>query len=279
MIVFDNVSKFYGEVLGVNRVTISIGPGITSLVGPNGSGKTTLMNLWRAPPPTEQRFDLRADAGRRATLPEDRLTSSAPTRAASRVGCRSPGSATAADAAPPRRASSVGMMGRPTGPGYSKGMKQRIKLAQSIAHDPEILVLDEPLNGLDPLARAETIDLFRTFARAGRFLVISSHVLHEVGPLRRRPDPRRHRRQARSGSDEMAEQPLKVLVLRPAVAPCAHLLGGPVVGAAGPDKRGVLVRTERKKFYLLLNRLAIEGWRSRSRMLPADGDVRQSTST
>jgi ABC-type dipeptide/oligopeptide/nickel transport system ATPase component len=64
--------------------------------------------------------------------------------------------------------------------GYSKGMRQRIKLAQAISHDPKILILDEPLNGLDPLVRAETIALFRDLAQAGRHVIISSHVLHEV---------------------------------------------------------------------------------------------------
>ena len=65
-------------------------------------------------------------------------------------------------------------------PGYSKGMRQRIRLAQAIAHDPRVLVLDEPLNGLDPLVRAETIALFRQFAAEGRHVIVSSHVLHEV---------------------------------------------------------------------------------------------------
>ena len=64
--------------------------------------------------------------------------------------------------------------------GYSKGMRQRIKLAQSIAHDPRVLVLDEPLNGLDPLVRAETIALFRELASEGRHVIVSSHILHEV---------------------------------------------------------------------------------------------------
>src|SRR5262249_49781070 len=64
--------------------------------------------------------------------------------------------------------------------GYSKGMRQRIKLAQAIAHDPRVLVLDEPLNGLDPLVRAETIKLFRQFASEGRHVIVSSHILHEV---------------------------------------------------------------------------------------------------
>src|SRR5213076_2577042 len=64
--------------------------------------------------------------------------------------------------------------------GYSKGMRQRVRLAQAVAHDPDVLVLDEPLNGLDPLVRAETIAMFREFAAQGRHVILSSHVLQEV---------------------------------------------------------------------------------------------------
>ena len=71
---------------------------------------------------------------------------------------------------------------RPVG-AYSKGMRQRIKLAQAIAHDPQVLVLDEPLNGLDPMARAETIALFREWGAEGRHVIVSSHILHEVDQI------------------------------------------------------------------------------------------------
>jgi ABC-2 type transport system ATP-binding protein len=192
-VVFENVSRFYGQVLGVNRINVSIPPGITSLVGPNGSGKTTLMNLMTGLvrptegdievlgiKPTDPRklFPLVGYATQFDSFPRgvtgwqfiysylrlfgyppkqcETLTSKAIERV--RLG----------DAANRRVA------------GYSKGMRQRIKLAQAIAHDPRVLVLDEPLNGLDPLVRAETIALFRQFASEGRHVIVSSHVLHEV---------------------------------------------------------------------------------------------------
>lgn len=192
-VIFDEVSRFYGEVLGVNRVTLSIGPGITSLVGPNGSGKTTLMNLMTGLiHPNHGRILVRGISPRD---PEALM--------------RITGYATQYDAAPRwatgftfvttglllfgwgraeaerkawRALERVGLTDAANRKvaGYSKGMRQRVRLAQAIAHDPEVLVLDEPLNGLDPLVRAETIALFRTWASEGRHVIISSHVLQEV---------------------------------------------------------------------------------------------------
>ena len=192
-ITFDNVSKFYGEVLGVNGVSLRIPPGITSLVGPNGSGKTTLMNLLAGL--------IHPDRGSilvRGLSPRD------PERL-----MRITGYATQYDAAPRGVTGyefvSTGLLlagfsgseaaeraeralarvrledaaGRKVA-AYSKGMRQRVRLAQAIAHEPDVLVLDEPLNGLDPLVRAETIALFREFAAAGRHVILSSHVLQEV---------------------------------------------------------------------------------------------------
>jgi ABC-2 type transport system ATP-binding protein len=192
-VTFDEVSKFYGEVLGVNRVTLNIPPGITSLVGPNGSGKTTLMNLMTGL--------IHPDNGRilmRGISPRDPETL-----------MRITGYATQYDTAPRwatgftfittglllfgyarseaeerawkalERVSLTDAANRKVA-GYSKGMRQRVRLAQAIAHDPQILVLDEPLNGLDPLVRAETIGLFRTWANEGKHVILSSHVLQEV---------------------------------------------------------------------------------------------------
>ncbi|MBV8808083.1 MAG: ABC transporter ATP-binding protein, partial [Acidobacteriaceae bacterium] len=192
-IVFDNVSKFYGDVLGVNRVILSIPPGITSLVGPNGSGKTTLMNLMTGlirpsrghirifdmtPDQPERLFRVVGYCSQFDALPKglsgyqfvysylmlfgyDATTCDELTwRAIDLVGLRE---------AAHRKAAA-----------YSKGMRQRIRLAQSLAHNPRVLILDEPLNGLDPLVRAETIALFRSLAKQGCHVLLSSHVLHEV---------------------------------------------------------------------------------------------------
>jgi len=192
-IVFDGVSRFYGEVLGVNRVTLRIPPGITSLVGPNGSGKPTLMNLMTGL--------IAPDSG---TISVCGISPRNPEDLMQRVGYAtqydsSPYGATGFDFV----STALLLAGRTAKDahelawkaieqvdltdaadrkiaGYSKGMRQRIRLAQAIAHDPEVLVLDEPLNGLDPLVRAETIALFERFSARGRHVVLSSHVLHEV---------------------------------------------------------------------------------------------------
>jgi ABC-2 type transport system ATP-binding protein len=190
---FDNVSKFYGEVLGVNDVSLRIPPGITSLVGPNGSGKTTLMNLMAGL--------IHPDRGAisvRGLSPRDperlmRITGyatqydSAP-RGVTGYEFVSTGLLLAgfsANEADERARAALAKVRLEEAAGrkvaaYSKGMRQRVRLAQAIAHDPEVLVLDEPLNGLDPLVRAETIALFRAFAAKGRHVILSSHVLQEV---------------------------------------------------------------------------------------------------
>ena len=192
-IVFEGVSKFYGEVLGVNRVSLRIPPGITSLVGPNGSGKTTLMNLMAGL--------IRADRGKitiRGLSPDDperlmRITGYATQYDAAPRGSTgfefvSTGlllaghSRAQADELAAKALERVGMgeASRRKVAAYSKGMRQRVRLAQAISGDPQVLILDEPLNGLDPLVRAETIALFRSFAQQGRHVVLSSHVLQEV---------------------------------------------------------------------------------------------------
>ncbi len=193
---FDNVSKFYGEVLGVNRVNIEIGPGITGLVGPNGAGKSTLMNLMTGLlQPTEGEVSVLG------------LSTKHPEQLFRKVGyCAQydafpPGMScyqfiysylrvhgyTSADAeqmawAAIDRVGLVEAGGRRLA-GFSKGMRQRARLAQAISHDPQVLVLDEPLNGLDPMARAEVTDIFKEMAAEGRHILISSHILHEVDVL------------------------------------------------------------------------------------------------
>src|ERR1700746_1517867 len=195
-IVFENVSKFYGEVLGVNKVSFSLEPGITSLVGPNGSGKTTLMNLLTGL--------IKPSQGRIYVLG---LTPQQPIEFFRQVGY-----CTQFDSFPPgtngydfiywplrlhgfghdqaakltnealERAGMAQVAHRKVA-GYSKGMRQRIRLASAIAHHPTVLILDEPLNGLDPMARAETIALFQSIAKEGLHVIVSSHILHEVDKI------------------------------------------------------------------------------------------------
>ena len=100
---------------------------------------------------------------------------------------------------------------------YSKGMRQRIKLAQAIAHDPQVLVLDEPLNGLDPMARAETIALFREWGATGRHVIVSSHILHEVDHISDQVILLSHGYVVAEGQiqgvrSEVKEQPMQILV-------------------------------------------------------------------
>jgi ABC-2 type transport system ATP-binding protein len=295
VIVFSNVSKFYGEVLGVNRVTLSIGPGITSLVGPNGSGKTTLMNLMTGLlRPTRGHVSV---TGTPADRPEEL--------------CRKVGYCTQYDSFPPglsgydfvhatlrlhglaeaacrertlKAIDRVGLTdaaGRSVA-GYSKGMRQRIRLAQAIAHDPSVVVLDEPLNGLDPMARAETIALFRQLADEGRYVVLSSHILHEVDLLSDRVILVHHGYIVAEGAisgvrDEINEHPMQVLVRcdRPAfVASRIFELDSAVEIKIHEDKGGLLVHTrDADKFYLLLNRLVMEHALDLEAVAPADEDV------
>lgn len=295
MIVLTNVSKFYGEVLGVNRVTLTITPGITSLVGPNGSGKTTLMNLVTGL--------LRPTRGAITVLgtPVDHPDEL----------CRMVGYCTQYDSFPPglsgyefvhatlrlhgmteaeardrthRAIAKVGLTPAAARnvAGYSKGMRQRIRLAQAIAHDPQVVVLDEPLNGLDPMARAETIALFRQLADEGRYVVLSSHILHEVDLLSDRVILVHHGYVVAEGKiagvrDELEEHPMQVLVRcdRPSfVASRIFELDSAVEIKIHEDKGGLLVHTrDADKFYLLLNRLVLEHGLNLEAVAPADEDV------
>ncbi|HVS36701.1 MAG TPA: ABC transporter ATP-binding protein [Gemmataceae bacterium] len=191
----QRVSKWYGPVIGVNQVTLELRSGITGLVGANGAGKSTLMrlitghlrpdlgsvdvlgrNAWTAEAKRHIGYCPEVDAfyeemsGRRFVEAMAQLSGYSAEDARRRAG-----------AALER----VGMAGRAERRlrGYSKGMRQRIKLAQALLHDPELLVLDEPLSGIDPVGRAEFIALFRGLAEQGKCLLISSHELEELQKL------------------------------------------------------------------------------------------------
>jgi ABC-2 type transport system ATP-binding protein len=189
----DQLSKWYGQVIGLNDVTVDVPAGVTGLLGPNGAGKSTFMKLmtgqlkpskgslqvlgqpiWRNP----------AAYARIGFCPEqdafyDRMTglewvtglvtlNGVPAVEARAMATRALEQVDLLDAADKK----IGA--------YSKGMRQRVKLAQAIAHDPELLILDEPLAGMDPLARRKTIRFIREWARAGKSIVVSSHILHEI---------------------------------------------------------------------------------------------------
>jgi ABC-2 type transport system ATP-binding protein len=293
-VVFENVSKFYGEVLGVNRVTLSIPPGLTSLVGPNGSGKTTLMNLMTGL--------IHPDTGRilmRGISPRDpealmRITGyatqydTAPRWATGftfiTTGLRLFGYGRAeAEEKAWKALERVGLTEAATRKvaAYSKGMRQRVRLAQAIAHDPEVLVLDEPLNGLDPLVRAETIALFRAWAAEGKHVILSSHVLQEVDVLSDQVVLIANgtiiaEGQIRGVRDEIDEHPSQFIVrCRGASEVAARLFTEEHVTEIklSDDRMGLLVMTrDRAQFARALGRIATNGHRIDA-VLPADENV------
>jgi ABC-2 type transport system ATP-binding protein len=193
---FDGVSKWYGNVIGLNKLTIRIPPGVTGLLGPNGAGKSTLLQLATG--------QLRPSQGGVRVLghrawnnpalmrhiglcPEqdafyEWMTGWDFVRTCARLtGMGRP----AATAAAEKALGVVGMtehMHRAVR-GYSKGMRQRTKLAQSLVHEPQVLFLDEPFSGTDPVARHDLVQVIRGLGEAGRSVVVSSHVLHEVEAL------------------------------------------------------------------------------------------------
>jgi len=187
------LSKWYGEVIGINKITLSIGPGVTGLLGPNGAGKTTLLNLIMGQlKPSQGQVRIR---GRNpwANSSVHRFVGYCPDvdsfyrgmngaeflRTMLRLsGFSSKAARKRADAAL-EIVDLVEQAKKKIG-AYSKGMRQRLKLAQSIAHDPDIILLDEPLGGMDPLGRKSTIDLIRRFGDEGKTVVVSSHILHEI---------------------------------------------------------------------------------------------------
>jgi len=190
------LSKWYGMVLGLNNVTIGIKKGITGLLGPNGAGKSTLLklvagqltasqgNLWVLGEEPRNNPRLRARIG---YCPEQDafygwMTGLQFVEYLARLqGMGIPEAEKAAKVA----IKSVDMTAdqdRKLG-GYSKGMRQRIKVAQSMVHDPELVILDEPLNGTDPLARVRIIEAVTDMEKAGKDVLISSHVLHEIERL------------------------------------------------------------------------------------------------
>ena len=193
-IVLDRVSRWYGNVVAVNDITFSLGPGITGLLGPNGAGKTTILHMlagllrpssgrvlidstpsWRNPevyrrvglvPEREAVYPFLT--GRQLAVLAAQLQRMPQPEAAAAAAIRTVELDEAAD--------------RPVGT-YSKGMRQRVKIAAALVHEPSILLLDEPFNGMDPRQRLHMIALLRSMAAAGRAILFSSHILEEVERL------------------------------------------------------------------------------------------------
>jgi ABC-2 type transport system ATP-binding protein len=193
----ESLSRFYGMILGLNNVSFAIRPGITGVIGPNGAGKTTLFRLLTG--------QIRPSSG---TLRVVGLNPWNNPTVLARLGYCPEGEAVPAGLRPLEWLTGLGMMSgldattartraaacleqvklpsehwskRVTA--YSKGMKQRVKLAQCLLHEPELIILDEPMNGLDPMGREDIGNVLRDLAAQGRSVLISSHILHDLEAL------------------------------------------------------------------------------------------------
>jgi ABC-2 type transport system ATP-binding protein len=195
LLLFEQVSKWYGTVLALNQVTLALTGGITGLVGANGAGKSTLLRMANGQlKPTLGRvsvggidaWDWRARRLVGYCPDVDAFYEDLSGREFVRVMARLCGYARAEAV---RRTEAVlervGMRDRADRilRGYSKGMRQRVKLAQALLHDPELLILDEPLSGIDPIGRQELLLLFQSLAAQGKCLLISSHELEALEKL------------------------------------------------------------------------------------------------
>ncbi|MBD3010882.1 ABC transporter ATP-binding protein [Streptomyces sp. 5-10] len=193
-IAIDNVSRWFGNVVAVNDVTMDIGPGVTGLLGPNGAGKSTLINMmggflapstgsvtldgapiWRNEeayrhigivPEREAMYDFLT--GREFVIANAELHGLPDPRAAARKALDT----VEMDYAGSRKIAT-----------YSKGMRQRVKMASALVHEPSVLLLDEPFNGMDPRQRMQLMDLLRRMGAEGRTVLFSSHILEEVEQL------------------------------------------------------------------------------------------------
>jgi ABC-2 type transport system ATP-binding protein len=288
-LLFEQVSKWYGPVIGVNQVTLELRPGITGLVGANGAGKSTLLRLatgqlrpdlgrvqvlgldaWRATAKRHVGYCPEVDAfyeemsGRQFVLSMARLCgySLAEARARTEDMLRFVGMADRA--------------GRSLR-GYSKGMRQRIKVAQALVHDPQVLVLDEPLSGVDPVGRQEFLELFHRLAATGKCLIVSSHELEELEKLTEQVAIMARGRIAAVGTvsqirDRLDDHPLSILIELDGATANGGRSGNPLRHAAGlllglPDVEGVemgeaeklIVRARNpRRFFAEFTRLVLE---------------------
>jgi ABC-2 type transport system ATP-binding protein len=248
-VVADGVSKWFGALVAVSDVSFDVGPGVTALLGPNGAGKSTMFRMLcglARPSKGSIRVlgrDPRADTGvtrliglvpQQESVFEPLTAHEFVALAAKLHGLPDPGpAATRAletvdlDPSDKRRL-----------PAYSKGMRQRVKVAQAIVHDPAVLVLDEPLTGLDPRQRADLVVLFRRLGSEGRCVIVSSHVLDEVERLGSRVLVMSQGRLAAAGDFRelralMDDRPMRIRVRtdRPRQLAGALLEAGTAVGA------------------------------------------------
>jgi len=293
-IIFTDVSKFYGEVLGVNKVNLEVKPGLTGLVGPNGSGKSTLMHLMTgllrpsrgeisvlgiAPDRPEELFRIVGYCTQYDSFPNGATGIGFLRYALSLHGY----SKTEIDERAWAAIERVGLTdaAHRRVAGYSKGMRQRIKLAHAHCHDPQVLVLDEPLNGLDPMGRAEMIDLFTGLAHEGRHVIVSSHILHEVdlisdGVIMIHGGAIVAEGEIREVRGEITSHPIQVLIRcdKPHVVASEIFRLEHVVEARILDDEGLLVRTrDADAFFTEVNSIVLSADVVVETVAPADESV------
>ena len=258
-VVVDDVSVWFGQKVALSELSCSFGPGVTGLLGPNGAGKTTLMRGITGLLPVNQGTvrvldaDPRADRSvhaRVALVPEDEAV---PRGLTPRQLCRyiadlhripdREAVERAIDAVDLQSAADRRM------DGFSKGMRQRSKVAAALVKDPTVLVLDEPLNGADPVQRLKLISLFEDLGRQGRTVIVSSHVLHEVEALATRVIVIVRGRLAAAGGhrairEAMDDVPRQVLVRTgEARRLAASLVGMDAVGAVSVNGEDLVIST------------------------------------
>jgi ABC-2 type transport system ATP-binding protein len=279
-IAFTRASRWYGAVIALNDVTTVVEPGVTGLLGPNGAGKSTFLKLaagqlapsqgevtllgrpaWGSPeifhhvglcPETDAFWE--GMTGLQFVTALLRLTGYDDAECGRRAEA-----ALAEVALTDAKDRKIG--------GYSKGMRQRVKLAQAIAHDPRVLLLDEPVSGMDPVNRRRVVDLVKRLGREGRTVLVSSHILHEVEAMTRRVLLIHNGRILAEGDvreirDLMDEHPHTVaLRARDPRALAQAVVGSPHVLSLsfGADGEWVTVQTARPdEFYGSLHEAALE---------------------
>jgi ABC-2 type transport system ATP-binding protein len=253
-IVAEGVSKWFGSLVAVSDVSFDIGPGVTALLGPNGAGKSTMFRLLcglARPSKGTVRVlerDPRSDAGvsRQIGLGPQQETVFEPLTARRFVALTATLHRLAdPDAAAVAALEAVDLDPADTRrlPSYSKGMRQRVKVAQALVHDPPVLVLDEPLTGLDPRQRVDMVALFKRLGAEGRCVLVSSHVLDEVERIGSRVLVMSRGRLAAAGDFRelralMDDRPLRVHVRtnRPRELASALIEAGTAVGVRLADE-------------------------------------------
>ena len=259
-VVATDLSKWFGQKVAVSEVNCSFGPGVTGLLGPNGAGKTTLLRVLAGLlSPSAGKAAILGHSPRRhpgvyrhvGFVPEDEAVYNHMTArrfvewsaALSKVENTKSAAQRALDTVQLTEDAHRSLAG------FSKGMRQRTKIAAALVHDPQILILDEPLNGTDPVQRARLIELFVQLGSEGRTIIVSSHVLAEVDRMATRVVAMVNGRLAAAGSvaalrDAMSDTPrlIRIDTDRPRRL-ARRLLAGKWVESVRVDPAGIEIRT------------------------------------